>query len=226
MFDREIMQTNVSKSQSIVPISSFESRFRNEIKLAKLFRSSKNLNELLIGLKREIRQYFDAQAFTIYSVDNIKKEIVSKLIAGRLRQEIRLPIDKNSLTGYTALTRLSVNVTDAYDEDELKSIDQDLCFNRTWDDKTKFKTRQVLSVPIYTNKTLFGVIQLLNKKDGQRFSDDDEQNLKAIAEDRTFYYRTPPYPQKSGTTETKNSRQTADFKTLYATHYKWCYFRR
>ena len=126
MFDREIMQTDLLQNQSTVPISSFESRFTNEIKIAKLFQTSKNLNELLICLKLEIRQYFGAEAFTIYSADNKKKEIVSKVIAGRLRQEIRLPIDKNSMSGYTALTRLSLKVMDAYDEDELKSIDQEL----------------------------------------------------------------------------------------------------
>ena len=176
------MQLNVTKKEFAPPKSSFDSRFKNEIKLAKLFRSSQNLSELLSGLKQEMRRYFDAQAFTLYLIDNKKKEIFSKVKAGRLRQEIRLPLDKKSLSGFTALTGRTVNIADAYDQDELKAIDPDLSFNKTWDDKTKFKTRQVLSAPIYTNNTLFGVIQLLNKKSNTRFTTDEEENLKAIAE--------------------------------------------
>ena len=175
------MQANISKSESAQK-TSFGSQFKNEIKLAKLFRSSKNLNELLMGLKQEMRHYFGAQAFTIYVADNTKKEIFSRIKAGRLRQEIRLPIDKNSLAGFTALTGRTINVADPYNEEELQAIDPELSFNREWDDKTKFMTRQVLSAPIYTNKILFGVIQLLNKKNKKRFTDDEEQNLQAIAE--------------------------------------------
>jgi type II secretory ATPase GspE/PulE/Tfp pilus assembly ATPase PilB-like protein len=176
------MQLNETKKESAPPKSSFDSRFKNEIKLAKLFRASKNLNELLSGLKQEMRRYFNVQAFTLYLADNKKKEIFSKVMAGRLRQEIRLPLDKKSLSGFTALTGRTVNITDAYDQDELKAIDADLGFNRTWDNKTKFKTRQVLSTPIYTNNTLLGVIQLLNKKSDTRFTSDEEESLKAIAE--------------------------------------------
>ncbi|MBE9521549.1 MAG: Flp pilus assembly complex ATPase component TadA [Proteobacteria bacterium] len=176
------MQTDVSKSQTAAQKIPFDSRFKNEIKLAKLFRSSKNFNELLIGLKQEMRHYFAAQAFTIYVADNKKKEIVSRIKAGRLRQEIRLPIDKSSLAGFTALTGRTINVADPYNEQELQAIDPEISFNREWDDKTKFTTRQVLSAPIYTNETLYGVIQLLNKKNKKKFTDDEEQNLTAIAE--------------------------------------------
>jgi type II secretory ATPase GspE/PulE/Tfp pilus assembly ATPase PilB-like protein len=176
------MQVKVKNNGSASIKPSFESRFKNEIKLAKLFRSSKNLNELLNGLKQEMRLYFDAQAFTIYSADNKKREIVSKVKAGRLRQEIRLPIDKNSISGFSALTGETVSVADAYNQDELKAIDPELTFNRTWDDKTKFKTTQILSTPIYVNSTLFGVIQLLNKKSNTKFTADDEESLKTIAD--------------------------------------------
>lgn len=176
------MQVNITENESSPTKPSFDSRFKDEIKLAKIFRSSSNLNELLNSLKKELRRYFDAEAFTIYVADNKRKEIFSKVKAGRLRQEIRLPIDKKSLSGFVALSGKTINVVDAYNQDELKAIDPDLTFNSTWDDKTKFQTRQVLTSPIYANKTLFGVIQLLNKKNNSRFTSDEEENLKAIAE--------------------------------------------
>jgi type II secretory ATPase GspE/PulE/Tfp pilus assembly ATPase PilB-like protein len=172
----------MAQSTEAVSKKTFHTKFKDEIKLAKLFRSSSNLNELLKGLKGEIRQYFGVQAFTIYFADNRKKEIFSKVKAGRLRKEVRLPIDKNSLSGFTALTGRTISLADAYDDSELKAIDPELSFNRSWDDKTKFRTKQVISTPIYVNETLFGVIQLLNKKKGEKFTADEEDSLKAIAD--------------------------------------------
>jgi len=172
--------TNKNKSSSDKPL--FTSRFKDEIKLANLFRSASSIKELLNGLKQEMRDYFDTVAFTIYFADNKKKQIVSKMKAGRLRKEIRLPIDKTSIAGFVASTGSIVNIVNAYDEEELQKIDPELKFNHTWDDQTKFTTRQVLTAPVFCKKTLFGVIQLINTKENIRFSKEDVDNLKAIAD--------------------------------------------
>jgi len=160
----------------------FDSRFQDEIKLASLFRSAANVNELLMGLKQELRDYFDAEAFTIYFADKKNNQIVSKVKAGRLRKEIRLPIDNTSIAGFVAATGIVVNIADAYDQEELQKIHPDLELNRTWDDQTKFTTRQVLAAPVYCKNTLFGVIQLINKKNGKKFTPEDTDNIKLVAE--------------------------------------------
>ena len=168
--------------QSFSGKQSFNSRFQDEIKLANLFRSASNVNELLIGLKQELRAYFDAEAFTIYFADNKNNQIVSKIKAGRLRKEIRLPIDNKSIAGFVAASGSVVNIVDAYDGEELQKIDPNLELNRAWDDQTKFTTRQVLAAPVFCNKTLFGVIQLINKKNGKKFTSEDAENIKLIAD--------------------------------------------
>jgi len=170
-----------AQDQSSPETRSFSTRFKDEIKLANLFRSATSVIELLNSLKQEMRDYFDAEAFTIYFADNKKKQIVSKVKTGRLRQEVRLPIDKTSLAGFVAFTGSVVNVVDAYDADELQQLDPELSFNRKWDDQTKFVTKQVLSAPVYCQQNLFGVIQLLNKKSSPKFSREDVENVKAIA---------------------------------------------
>ena len=176
------MQANVTKDSFSSGQQPFTTRFKDEIKLANLFKSASNIKELLSGLKQEMRSYFNAEALTIYFADNKKKQIVSKAKAGRLRKEIRLPIDKSSIAGYVATTGAIINIADAYDTNELQAIDPELSFNRKWDDQTKFTTRQVLAAPIYCKKTLFGVVQLINKKDNRKFTAEDVDNLKAITE--------------------------------------------
>ena len=176
------MSASPAQNRSSSEKDPFTARFKDELKLANLFRSASSINELLNGLKQEMRDYFDVAAFTIYFADNKKKQIVSKVKAGRLRKEIRLPIDKTSIAGFVAATGKIVNIIDAYDKDELQRIDPDLKFNRKWDDQTQFTTIQVLSAPVYCNKKLFGVIQLINKKDSNKFSNEDIDNLKVIAD--------------------------------------------
>ena len=107
------MQTQNNKILSPSGKHSFTNRFKDEIKLANLFRKSTSVNELLNGLKKEMRAYFAAEAFTIYFVDNKNKQLVSKIKTGRLRKEIRLPIDKTSISGYAASTGSIVNVAEA-----------------------------------------------------------------------------------------------------------------
>ena len=176
----------------------FDSRFQDEIKLASLFRSAANVNELLMSLKQELRDYFEAEAFTIYFADKKNNQIVSKVKAGRLRKEIRLPIDNTSIAGFVAATGIVVNIADAYDQEELQKIHPDLELNRTWDDQTKFTTRQVLAAPVYCKNTLFGVIQLINKKNGKKFTPEDADNIKLIAEaiGKFILDHMPDGPQK------------------------------
>ena len=176
------MQAQGDQNNSSSEKSSFNNRFKDEIKMASLFRESTTIHALLIGLKQEMRDYFNAEAFTIYFADNKNQQIVSKVKAGRLRKEIRLPIDKSSIAGYVAATGSIVNIVDAYDNSELKALDPKLQFNRNWDGKTKFTTRQVLAAPVYYNQILFGVVQLLNKRGENKFTDEDVDNLKAITE--------------------------------------------
>ena len=176
------MHSDTDKNPSLAGNNQFTTRFKDEIKLATLFREATSINELLLGLKQKMRNYFDAEAFTIYFADNKKQQLVSKIKAGRLRKEIRLPIDKNSIAGYAASTGSIVNIADAYDKSELSAIDPELKFNSKWDESTKFTTKQVLSAPIFYKQKLFGVIQLINKKNSKKFSLDDVDSIKSITD--------------------------------------------
>jgi len=194
----------------------FSDRFKDEIKLANLFRSSKSINDLLHGLKLQLRDYFDAEAFTIYFADNKNRQIVSKIKAGRMRKEIRLPIDKKSIAGYVAATGQIVNIINAYDESELQAIDPELRFNHEWDDNTKFMTRQVLSAPIFCQQKLFGVIQLLNKNSESRFTHEDVGNLKTITDamGKFIAEHKPGVTTGKSTAKQKTERDRAPYNFL------------
>jgi type II secretory ATPase GspE/PulE/Tfp pilus assembly ATPase PilB-like protein len=114
----------------------------------------------------------------------VKNEIYSMFLAGSQIREIRVPISNRSIAGYVANTGKGVNIADAYDTNTLKSIHKDLTFDVSWDKKTGFKSRQILAAQIFYNKSLMGVIQILNRKPGSpgNFSDEEVGFIKEIAD--------------------------------------------
>jgi type II secretory ATPase GspE/PulE/Tfp pilus assembly ATPase PilB-like protein len=142
--------------------------------------AAKDINEILINLREKILSLFDADRITIYVVDGKRKEVYSRFAAGAI-QEIRVPINNRSLAGYTANNAQITNIVNAYDAHELKLIDRELGFDRSWDEKSKYMTKQILTVPIFYKKYVIGVLQLINKKGGDRFSVEDQTSAVEMA---------------------------------------------
>ncbi|MFZ7112091.1 MAG: ATPase, T2SS/T4P/T4SS family, partial [Desulfatiglandales bacterium] len=138
-------------------------------------------NEILVHLQDEILSLFDADRITVYVVDGRKKQIVSRFKTGNEVNEIRVSIDKKSVSGYCAASGSVVNVSNAYDDRELKNINAHLCFNRNYDIRTGYRTSQILAAPIQYKNYILGVIQLINKKDGVPFTSEDEDSAVEIA---------------------------------------------
>ena len=143
--------------------------------------SAKDTNDILLNLQGEILSLCDADRITIYVVDGVRKQIVSRFKTGDEVNEIRVPISNESISGYCAANGKVVNILNAYDENELRRISPELKFNRSWDEKTGFRTSQVLAAPILYNKYLLGVLQLINKKNGVQFTPDDQTSVHEIA---------------------------------------------
>jgi type II secretory ATPase GspE/PulE/Tfp pilus assembly ATPase PilB-like protein len=146
--------------------------------------AAQNIKQILVDLKDGILTLFGAHAVTIYVVDKVKNEIYSMFLAGTQIREIRVPISYRSIAGYVANTGNGVNIADAYDTNKLKSIHKDLTFDVSWDKKTGFRSKEILAAPIFYNKNLMGVIQILNKKPWSpgTFSDEEVRFIKEIAD--------------------------------------------
>jgi len=143
--------------------------------------SAKDTDDILLHLQVEILSLFDADRITVYVVDSVNDEIVSRLKTGDEINEIRVPISTGSISGYCAVSGDVVNVSDVYDQRELRRINPQLKFNKSWDRMTGYKTRQVLAAPIIYNKYLLGVIQLINKHAGRDFTQEDQAAVLDIA---------------------------------------------
>jgi type II secretory ATPase GspE/PulE/Tfp pilus assembly ATPase PilB-like protein/GAF domain-containing protein len=144
--------------------------------------AAQNTKQILVDLRDGILNLFDAHSITIYVVDKLRNEIYSMFLVGSQLKEIRVPISNKSIAGYVANSGISVNIADVYDMTELKSIDKELTFDYSWDKKSGFRTKQVLAAPVFYDKTLKGVIQILNRKGAGKFTEDEQGFLLEIAD--------------------------------------------
>ncbi|GAB4293490.1 MAG: hypothetical protein Fur0034_00630 [Desulfuromonadia bacterium] len=143
--------------------------------------SAGNLNTILIELRESIAELFDADRLTLYVADNTRKLLVSKVKSGDEVKEITLPLDTSSLAGFCAVTGRILSIADAYDDHALRMIHPDLHFDRSWDQKTGYRTRQVLCVPMRFNNILIGVMQLINTGKNTPFTDSDTSYALELA---------------------------------------------
>ncbi|MFO7962399.1 MAG: GspE/PulE family protein [Desulfobacterales bacterium] len=141
-----------------------------------------NLDEILIGLQGDLTSFFNAERVTIYICDPEKEELVSKVKSGDDMLMGHIRVSANSIAGYSAFNQKILNVQDVYDDRELYAIDPLLTFDKRWDQKTGFTTKQVLACPIVFKNKLMGAIQFLNRPDGSVFTEDDEFAAKELAD--------------------------------------------
>ena len=167
-----------SREKSLEEQLRFQKRLNN---ITNKIHSARDTNDILLNLQNEILSLFDADRITIYVVDGAKKQIVSRFKTGDEVGEIRVPVNNQSISGYCSTSGKVVNIVNAYDGNELKRINPELQFNKSWDVKTGYKTAQVLAAPIFYNKYLLGVLQIINKKTGRHFSLEDQSSVLEIA---------------------------------------------
>lgn len=151
------------------------------LEIANLVNSAPGVKEILIILRDRIPRLVGADRVTVYALDVKNQQLYSLLKAGDGVREIRIPKNFTSIAGFTALSKMTVNIRDAYDTAELKKIHANLNFDQSWDKKGNYRTKHVLTTPILFEKYLMGVLQVVNKKEGDRFSREDEAALREIA---------------------------------------------
>ena len=152
--------------------------------------SADNLDSILIDLKDRILYLFKADRITIYVVDSSTNELFSRFKVGTELSEIRIPINPGSIAGYTAASGATLNITDAYDDEEIQAIHPDLHFDKTWDEKSGYRTTQILASPVKFEGAILGVLQLINRKDGSGFRHDDEISAQEISKILAIAFQT------------------------------------
>ena len=153
-------------------------------KVTNKIHATSNIDEIMLELSQDICNLFDADRLTIYAVAEDGQSIVSKLKTGlHSFKDIRLPINDQSIAGFVAASGQVVNIADVYDEQQMQAYSPRMHFLREVDKRTGYRSRQMLVVPIVdTRNKLLGVLQLINNRQGERFSPLAEEGAGELAQ--------------------------------------------
>ena len=155
--------------------------------------STNNVDEIILEVSRDICQLFEADRMTIYTMSEDTQSIVSKVKTGlNSFKDIKLPISESSLAGFCALHKRHMNIKDVYDDAELKQFSPNLAFLKAVDQRTGYRSKQMLIAPILGGESgteLMGVLQLINNLSGQPFSSLHDEGVMELAKTLAIAFR-------------------------------------
>lgn len=128
------------------------------------------LDELLRTIIGKVGELCDCDRASLFLVDEARGELWSRVSQGT-EYTIRLPIGRG-VAGSVAKSGMAINLADPY---------LDPRFDASFDERTGYRTRTLVAVPIVSpeGKTT-GVVEALNKRVGP-FGVEDERLLEAVA---------------------------------------------
>mgnify|MGYP003384831185 CR=1 FL=1 len=147
--------------------------------------ATSKIEEIMLDLSEDICDLFGCDRLTLYALSENRTHIESKVKTGlRSFKNFSLPISGESVAGYVALTKKTVNISNVYDAAELASFAPTLKFKSEVDERTGYRTKQLLVAPLVSEESgaLLGVVQLINSTTGQRFSPVIEDGLADLCE--------------------------------------------
>lgn len=154
--------------------------------LLDLIRSTSSIDEIMPEISRGVCALFGADRFSLYVVDEDHSSLVSKVKVGaNAFKDLKLPISEQSVAGFVALNKQMLNIRDIYDLRELASHSPNLRFMQEVDKRTGYRTKQMLLAPVVdatNNDELLGVVQIINSRSDQPFSNVQENGMVQLAD--------------------------------------------
>jgi signal transduction histidine kinase len=136
--------------------------------------STLDLEPLLENILENAVNILNSEAGSLFLVDEQNDELIFKVTVGPVASNLvgqRLPAG-TGFVGKAVTSRQAVIVND---------VQASASFNPVTDKQTGFITKTILAVPMEVKDHVIGVIEIINKKDGLPFTEDDQNLLTAFA---------------------------------------------
>lgn len=162
------------------------SRYRYElgelIEIAKAISTEREIDKLLDLILEKSRFITGADAGSLYVIEGDDPDPLRRTLRFKLTQndsiafdwrEFSVPVSARSMSGYVALHKTSLSISDVYDLPPKSPF----AFDPSFDAKIGYRTKSMLCAPLLSRAgDVIGVIQLINKKR------DVERKLASVAE--------------------------------------------
>lgn len=171
--------------------SEVEKQLENFLSIGIALSAEKDHNKLMEMILNEARRITGADAGTLYlvkenelSIEIIHNDTMGTYKGGTSSEEADLPsvpLEKDYVSGYVALTGKSVNIADVYEDESF-----DFTGPQKYDRMTGYRTKSMLVIPLKNHlDEVIGVLQLINALDRGKnttsFSRKNETIVKSLA---------------------------------------------
>ncbi len=143
--------------------------------IGKLITSSLKNDEIFEGIMNEINTFFGPENWSLLRLDPNSNRLFFSLMNNFNEEDyndISLKAGEG-IAGVVAATGESIFVPDT---------SQDPRFSDRIDKLLGFKTKSIIAVPLLFRETVYGVIEIVNKKNGELYNEDEHLILKTIAD--------------------------------------------
>ena len=146
--------------------------YRQLVGISRDLASTLDLNMLLRRIVYVAMDLCEAEASSILLFDEKKKELIFQASTDIKNEEemLGIVVPKDSIAGWVAVNRQPVNVADVH---------KDRRFYRKVEEQLKFPTSSLIAVPMIVKEKLVGVLEVLNRKEGD-FSSQDIEYLNVL----------------------------------------------
>jgi len=142
-------------------------------KTSRIINSTLNLHKLLKLVLQLVTKVLPVEASSLMLLDKERNELVFEVALGEKSKEVKrivFPADKG-IAGWVIQNNKPLLVND---------VTQDSRFYSRIDTLTNYKTKSLICVPLELKKKIIGVLEVINKINGD-FEEDDVRLLSAIA---------------------------------------------
>jgi len=140
-----------------------------------LINSSLHTNDVLNFAMKAAEEFMEAEASSVYELDTEKGHIIVRLARGEKGGSLqfrRLKLGEG-IAGWVIQNGESIIVEDVRKEER---------FSDRFDKETGFTTRSLICVPLTIRGKGIGALQVINKKNGNPFTEEDKELLTALAQ--------------------------------------------
>ncbi|HPG30857.1 MAG TPA: GAF domain-containing protein [bacterium] len=140
-----------------------------------------NIRDVLNLIVNRTAELLECDRCTLYLVTDSREELVSEFIAGGQIKQIKIPYNSNSIAGYCAVSKKTVNIKDVYDN--ISKFYKGIQFNPYFDKRNNYRTKSILAAPLFDKEgKILGVIEAINKiHDKGEFNKSDEALIEILA---------------------------------------------
>ena len=143
--------------------------------------SATNAASLLPGIINDLKEVFSCEAIALFLVDREKKQLASLNHISQKNPQIQIEMSPKTPVGYVTSYGKALNISDKISKAELAMYNPNMTISSSLESYLKIKTRSMMVIPLPFQQKLIGVVEIINKQGGQKFTDADFKVSKEMA---------------------------------------------